>query len=75
MPGAFISYARNACEEEARALKSALGELAFQDVEDVEYGEHFPSRIADALLDADIVVVLADATYFTRWFCFGALQI
>src|SRR5215217_4668871 len=66
----FISYARKASREYAEALHDELGEdLAFLDTEDIPFGDAFPERLVDALLDSRVVVILAEPVYFTRWYC------
>jgi hypothetical protein len=66
----FISYARRASREFADALHGELGEdLAFLDREDIPFGDAFPERLVDALLDSRVVVILAEPVYFTRWYC------
>jgi len=66
----FISYARQASRKHAEALHLELGdELAFLDSEDIPFGDAFPERLVDALLDSRVVVILAEPVYFTRWYC------
>lgn len=66
----FISYARQASRAHALALHRALGGgVAFLDTEEIEQGERFDERVVDALFDAQVVVVLAEPVYFTRWYC------
>ena len=68
----FISYARLSNRANAEALHLALGGpegLAFLDRSDLEIGAQFPSEIGRALLASRVVVVLADETYFQRWYC------
>jgi hypothetical protein len=68
----FISYARNTSAALAEALHRELGGdtgLAFLDTSDIETLQKFPAEISDALLAAKVVVVFADETYFTRWYC------
>jgi tetratricopeptide (TPR) repeat protein len=68
----FISYARATSTEHARALHAALGGpdgLAFLDESDIHAGESIPSWVFDAMLSARVVVILVDATYFTRRYC------
>ena len=66
----FISYARKASRDYAAALHAALGEdIAFLDSEDIPFGDAFPERLVDALLDSCVVVILAEPVYFTRWYC------
>jgi tetratricopeptide (TPR) repeat protein len=66
----FISYARKASRDYAVALHAELGEdAAFLDSEDIPFGDPFPERLVDALLDSRVVVILAEPVYFTRWYC------
>jgi tetratricopeptide (TPR) repeat protein len=68
----FISYARTTSASQAKALHRELGGddgLAFLDTSDIETLQKFPAEISDALLAAKVVVVFADETYFTRWYC------
>ena len=68
----FISYARKTSREPAEALHRELGGesgLAFLDTSDIDAGEQFPKVLIDALLDAKVIVVFADETYFNRWYC------
>jgi len=68
----FISYARKTSKAHAEALHRELGGdggLAFLDTSDIETLQKFPAEISDALLAAKVVVVFADETYFTRWYC------
>src|ERR1039458_515000 len=68
----FISYARKTSTAPAKALHRELGGdtgLAFLDTSDIETLQKFPAEISDALLAAKVVVVFADETYFTRWYC------
>jgi hypothetical protein len=68
----FISYARATSRDEAEALHDALTEAGcgvFLDSTDIEAGDPIPLGVVDALLGAKLVVVFADATYFTRWYC------
>jgi len=68
----FISYARKTSAALAEALHRELGGdtgLAFLDTSDIETLQKFPAEISDALLAAKVVVVFADETYFTRWYC------
>lgn len=70
----FISYARRTSREAALALHQALGDEAFLDSSDIEDGEQFPRAIIEALLGSQVVVVLADEVYFTRWYCLRELR-
>src|ERR1039457_6183953 len=68
----FISYARKTSRADAETLHGELGGdpgLAFLDTSDIETLQKFPAEISDALLAAKVVVVFADETYFTRWYC------
>jgi tetratricopeptide (TPR) repeat protein len=66
----FLSYARSATRPFAEAVQRELGSnIAFLDTEEIEHGDHFPQRLIDALLACRIVVIFADQTYFTRWYC------
>jgi tetratricopeptide (TPR) repeat protein len=68
----FLSYAREGSRAHVGALRDALegeGVPAFLDTEDVPVGGAFPERLADALLDARVVVVFLEPRYFTRPFC------
>jgi TIR domain len=73
----FISYARKTSRELAEGLHRELGGesgLAFLDTSDIEAGEQFPKVLVDALLDAKVIVVFADETYFNRWYCLRELR-
>lgn len=71
----FISYARGTSHEPAEALHRALGaEVAFLDTAGVGPGQQFPLVLADALLEARVIVVFVDDTYFTRWYCLWELR-
>ncbi|HEU4559770.1 MAG TPA: toll/interleukin-1 receptor domain-containing protein [Longimicrobium sp.] len=66
----FISYARDASREHARALHQALGgRTAFLDTDAIALGERFPEALVNALFDARVVVIFADPQYFMRWYC------
>ena len=76
----FISYARSSSASEAGSLAKLLGEqvgqdAVFLDTAAIDTGEEFPSVLADAVLDAQIVVVIADARYFERWYCLRELRL
>ena len=75
----FISYARSEARREAVAIYQALGgadaQLAFLDTDEIKHGEPFPERLASALLNARIVVILPTPAYFTRWYCGLELKI
>ena len=51
-PPIFISYARSSAMKEARALKLALGDLAFLDQSEIETREPVGEVIAGALMGA-----------------------
>src|ERR1700736_3585886 len=73
----FIPYARKTSREPAGGLHRELGGesgLAFLDTSDIEAGEQFPKLLVDALLDAKVIVVFADETYFNRWYCLRELR-
>ena len=73
----FISYARRTSREMAERLHRELGSengLAFLDTSDIEAGGHFPRILVDAALDARVIVVFADETYFKRWYCLRELR-
>lgn len=66
----FVSYARSTNASTARALRDALGsETVFLDEQDIGALERFPTTLTEALLASHVVVVLADPTYFERWYC------
>jgi tetratricopeptide (TPR) repeat protein len=68
----FISYAKAGTQQEARALRDALqaaGIGVFLDEEGIPPGSGFPTRIADGLLAARLMVIFADASYFSRPWC------
>lgn len=66
----FISYARDASREHANALHEALGgETAFLDTDAITIGARFPETLVDALFGAQVVVIFAEPSYFTRWYC------
>ena len=59
-------------------LHEALGGnegLSFLDQSDLEVGQSIPIGIVDALLEAKIVVIFADETYFQRWYCLREMTI
>jgi hypothetical protein len=73
----FISYARKTSREPAEGLHRELGGesgIAFLDTSDIEAGEQFPRVLVDALLDAKVIAVFADETYFNRWYCLRELR-
>jgi hypothetical protein len=65
----FISYARSASSVDAEALADRLGKLAFFDTVAIDDGDHFPQRLLDGVLDAQVVVIFATSTYLERRFC------
>ncbi|HEY0151145.1 MAG TPA: toll/interleukin-1 receptor domain-containing protein [Longimicrobium sp.] len=66
----FISYARESSAGHAAALHRKLGDdLAFLDTSDIAIGDRFTDTLVDALLNARVTVILADPSYFTRWYC------
>lgn len=70
----FIAYARRSTAQSAHELHDALrGDdgQAFLDTSDLDHGDVFPRVLADAVLDARVVVVLADEQYFGRWLTVG----
>ncbi len=74
----FISYARSTSRLYAEALHLELGGaagLAFLDTADIEMRQQFPSEIAQALLNASVLVAFVDATYFQRWYCLREFEI
>lgn len=71
----FISYARSTNKDNALALKQRLGPAAFLDTEGIALGDRFSHVLVDTILDATIMVILADDTYFTREFCLWEYQI
>jgi tetratricopeptide (TPR) repeat protein len=52
-----------------------LGMPAFLDTSDIEHGTEFPTRILDALMDANVFLIIADPIYYTRWYCVRELRI
>ena len=66
----FVSYCRTSSARWAIALHDALGKhRTFLDTADIPLGEHFPTRLGNALLSARVVVIFADAPYFRSWYC------
>jgi hypothetical protein len=65
----FISYARRTSLNEARALKTQLGDQAFLDESGIETREQFAKVIAKSLMEARLAVVFADDAYFDRPYC------
>lgn len=76
-PSVFISYSRRASRESAVRLFEALGGApeTFLDTEEIKPGQPFPEKLANAILDARVVVVFAEASYFSRWYCLRELQL
>jgi len=73
----FLSYARESASDAATKLYDALGGpevLAFCDISDIEAGECLPESLSNVLLNSTVVVVFADSTYFTRWYCLRELR-
>jgi len=73
----FISYARSTSFYAAEALYRKLGGsngLAFLDTEGIAEGEHFPKKLATAILGARVFVAFIDETYLNRWSCLRELQ-
>jgi hypothetical protein len=64
----FISYARSASSADAEALANRLGNLAFFDTVAIDDGDHFPKRLLDGILDAQVVVIFATNSYLERRF-------
>lgn len=74
----FISYSRAGSLDEARALRDSFEAQQIQvflDERSIAPGDPFPEDIASALLNARIVVVLADEYYFTRPWCVYEFQV
>jgi tetratricopeptide (TPR) repeat protein len=74
----FISYARGASAAAAQRLQGelrAVGIEAFLDVREIPFGAAFPAALADALLDARVVLVFADPRYFERTWCVHELRL
>ena len=65
----FISYARSASSADAEALANRLDNLAFFDRAAIDDGDHFPQRLLDGILDAQVVVIFATKSYLERRFC------
>jgi len=73
----FISYARGTSREPAEAVHNALGgdhSLAFLDSSAIEPGDTIPNKVFQGLLNARVIVVFADANYFTRRYCVEELM-
>jgi hypothetical protein len=78
MADVFISYARASARAEAARLCDALSAAkitVFLDEEGIPPGSPFPTRIAEGLLDARIMMVFADQTYFSRPWCVYEFQV
>ncbi len=74
----FISYARATGTHGAVALHAALGGaagLAFLDTSAIGPGDSIPLVVFESLLAARVLVVLIDATYFTRRYCMQELRV
>src|SRR5688572_15839634 len=74
----FVSYARATARPAARALRDALvaqGHRVFLDEREIPPGSTFPEELADGLLGARVIVVLADETYFARPWCVYEYQV
>lgn len=70
----FISYARSTSRQHGEALYRELGTLSFFDTSDIETGEQSSQELADALLDAKVVIIFAAERYFQRWYCGKVLK-
>src|SRR5262249_22946679 len=69
---AFISYAHSSAAAPAEALHQVLegaGLRVFLDARDESAGEGISEQVFEALLASRVVVIFADATYFTRRYC------
>jgi hypothetical protein len=69
---AFISYAHSSADTWATALHQVLdgaGLRTFLDTHDESAGEGISEQVFEALLGSHVVVIFADATYFTRRYC------
>ncbi len=71
----FISYARSTNNDNALALKQRLGPIAFLDTQGIAPGERFSNLLVESILNAKIMIILADDAYFTREFCLWEYQI
>lgn len=82
VPQAFLSYARTdddylsggitwLREELQRAMKATSGEPfeIFQDTDGIAFGEHWPSRIIEALTAARFLIPILTPSYFTSEAC------
>jgi tetratricopeptide (TPR) repeat protein len=69
---AFISYAHSSTARPAEDLHQVLeraGLRTFLDKHDESTGEGIPEQVFDSLLASRVVVIFADANYFTRRYC------
>ena len=79
---AFLSYAHAddeylnggitwLCHELQRAMRAITGELfdIFQDVDGIAFGEHWPSRVEEALTEARFLIPILTPSYFTSDGC------
>ena len=72
----FISYARRASRDVVLRLYAALGaEQVFLDSGNIEDGDRFPRVLAEAVLDARVVVVFGGPAYLSRWYCLRELKL
>lgn len=72
----FISYARATAGPTAEKLSLALGkDRAYLDKNDIPYGASFPRHIGDALLNARVVLILADHAYFESPYCMAEMRL
>lgn len=72
-----ISYPRATLSQAAHALRARLeaeGRRVFLDTTAIADGARFPEEITRAFLHSRVVVILADETYFRRWFCLRELR-
>src|SRR5438270_12469878 len=68
----FLSYAHRSGRDWVLALDRALedaGVSTFLDTDDESDGTGISEQVFDALLSSRVVVVFADANYFTRRYC------
>ena len=72
----FLSYARKSSDAHALALHAALGsDHTFLDTSDIEAGNKFPEEIANAVLEARVVVIFAEPAYFESWYCRAEMRL
>jgi hypothetical protein len=74
----FISYSRSASGDQVARIQQALSERGFTvflDTRDIDYGDVFPERIADGLLNSKVVLVVLDDGYFERPWCAYEFQV